>query len=96
MKPVKDLLNFQWYFVWRQKLPLIHISNEQSTQFQYLWWPGKLMNTPPPPNPFFSFTKKKFYTAKLNYFLGPLLLIGTTDNLDISTGEGSLGNIVGL
>lgn len=96
MKPKKDLLNFQWYFVWRQKFPLIHIFSEQSTQFQYLWWPGKLMSTFPPANPFFSFTKKKFYTAKLNYFFGPLLLIDTTDNLDISSGEGSSVNVVGL
>lgn len=54
------------------------------------------MSTFPPANPFFSFTKKKFYTAKLNYFFGPLLLIDTTDNLDISSGEGSSVNVVGL
>lgn len=53
------------------------------------------MSTFPPANPFFPFTKKKFYTAKLNYLLGPLLLIGTSDKLDISSGEGSSVNVVG-
>lgn len=53
------------------------------------------MSTFPPTNPFFPLTKK-FYTAELNYFLGPLLLTGTTDNQDISSGEGSSVNVVKL
>lgn len=53
------------------------------------------MSTFPPANSFFPFTKKKFNAAKLNYFLGPLLLIGTTDKLNMSSGESSSLNVVG-
>lgn len=45
---------------------------------------------------FLSFHYKEVVHWKAQLLLGLLLLIGTTDNLDISSGEGSSGNAVGL